>query len=291
VRIAILGQPDSWHVGQLKGAAESAGHSVVVAPYARLTAAISTSQSTLEMGGVDLLDCDRALIRSVPPGSLEQVIFRMDAIHRLEAKGVPTLNPARAIEACVDKYLATAKLAAAGLPVPRTMVCEDIEQAFDAFRSLGRRVVVKPLFGSEGRGILAVESPALAERVFRSLFRIQAVLYLQEYIDHPGHDIRVLTLGDRPLAAMRRRGNADFRTNIAMGGTAEPFVPSDECIDLALRASRAIGAPFAGVDLLPGPGGELHVIEVNSSPGFKALAQTTSVDIPGAIIRYLTSGG
>ena len=123
----------------------------------RPSAANRLDQS-LRTNEVELLEFDRVIVRSVPAGSLEQVIFRVDALHRLEATGVRVLNPARAIEACVDKYLAIARLNAAGLDVPRTVVCEGAEDAMTAFDALGSRVVVKPLFGAEGRGIMLIDN-------------------------------------------------------------------------------------------------------------------------------------
>src|SRR5207248_10840341 len=156
---------------------------------------------------------DAAVVGTMPPGSLEQVVFRMDVLHRLEARGVPVLNPPRALEACVDKYLATARLGAAGLPVPPTAVCQDAGAALEAFAALGGDVVVKPLFGSEGRGMLRVSDPELAWRTFRALERVGSVIYVQEYVRHPGWDLRVLILGGKVIAAMRRHANGDWRTN------------------------------------------------------------------------------
>ncbi len=110
----------------------------------------------------------------MPPGSLEQVVFRMDALGRLEAAGATVINPPRAIECAVDKYLTTARLAAAGLLVPRTVACQTVEDAMAAFELLGGDVVIKPLFGSEGRGITRLQDEALAERAFRLLVQLGA---------------------------------------------------------------------------------------------------------------------
>ena len=287
MRIAILGTPKGWHVTRCREAAETLGHETVVAPFEKLHAMLSGESAPLHMGRLDLMTCDRVLVRSVPPGSLEQIVFRMDALHRLQSAGIPVLNPPGAIEACVDKYLASARLQAAGLPIPRTAVCEDLDEAMEAFERLGGSVVIKPLFGSEGRGMLHADDPSIAYRVLRTLCKLQSVLYLQEHVRHPGYDLRAFVLGNRVLAAMRRRSVDDFRTNVARGGIVEPCDLSDDLAELAVRAAQAIGAPQAGVDLLPGPDGETYVLEVNSAPGFKALAETTRVDIPGAIIRYL----
>src|SRR5438132_401085 len=157
----------------------------------------------------------------MPPGSLEQVVFRMDVLNRLQARSVTILNSPRALEMCVDKYLASACLEAAGLPVPPTIVCQDAATALEAFEQLGGDVVVKPLFGSEGRGMVRVSDPEMAWRTFRTLERTQSVLYLQQLIRHPGWDPRVFVLGGRVLASMRRRSRGDWRTNVAQGGLGE----------------------------------------------------------------------
>jgi ribosomal protein S6--L-glutamate ligase len=225
----------------------------------------------------------------MPPGSLEQVVFRMDLLHRAYARGVRVLNPPRAIETCVDKYLATAYLEAAGLRVPPTVTCQHADAALEAYQSLGGDVVVKPLFGSEGRGMVRVSDPEMAWRTFRTLERTQSVLYLQQFIRHPGWDLRVFVLGGRVLTAMRRYGNGDWRTNVAQGGKGESVRVGAEEERLALLAAAALGAPVAGVDLLPGPDGGWYVLEVNAVPGWRALAPVTGVDVATAMIDYLAN--
>src|SRR5262249_44045068 len=189
---------------------------------------------------------------------LEQVIFRMDVLQRLHARGIPVLNPPRSVEICVDKYLTTACLEAAGLPVPPTIVCQHADAALEAFAALGGDVIVKPLFGSEGRGMVRVSDTDLAWRTFRALERMQSVIYLQRYIPQPGWDLRALVLDGQILAAMRRRSAAGWRTNVAQGGRAEVTRLGSEQEQLALRAARVVGAAVAGVDLLPGPRGEWY---------------------------------
>jgi ribosomal protein S6--L-glutamate ligase len=150
-------------------------------------------------------------------------------------------------------------------------------------------VVVKPLFGSEGRGMLRVSDPDTAWRAFRTLERLQAVLYLQRFIPHPGWDLRLFVIGGRVLTAMRRRANGGWRTNVAQGGTAEPVDVAPAEADLALRAAAALGAPVAGVDLLPGTDGTWYVLEVNAVPGWRALAPVTGIDVAAALICFLAS--
>src|SRR5439155_23608266 len=146
----------------------------------------------------------------------------MNALARLEAAGTLVVNPPKAIECAVDKYLALAKLAAAGLRIPRTAVCQTPEDALGAFAELGGDVVVKPLFGSEGRGIARLVDEALALRAFKLLAELRAVIYLQEFVPHEGFDYRVLLIGGERALAMRRRNALDWRTNVARGAKAEP---------------------------------------------------------------------
>ena len=163
----------------------------------------------------------------MPPGSLEQVVFRMDALHRLVSLGLTVMNPPGAVEAAVDKYLASARLDAQGLPVPETWVGESAEDAMVAFESLGNDVVVKPLFGSEGRGLVRVSDPELAWRTFRTLERLNTVLYVQKYVRNPGHDVRAFVLGCRVIGAMRRyAADGEWRTApIERGPTPREALP------------------------------------------------------------------
>jgi ribosomal protein S6--L-glutamate ligase len=256
------------------------GLETIVVDFRRIAAGVATVVDPFA-------NCDAVLVRTMPPGSLEQVVFRMDVLHRLQARGIPVLNPPAAIETCVDKYLASARLEAAGLRVPPTIACQHADAALEAFATLGGDVVVKPLFGSEGRGMVRVSDPEMAWRTFRTLERLQAVLYVQQFIRHPGWDLRVLVIGDRVLTAMRRRSNGDWRTNVAQGGAGEAVAVTDAQADLALRAAAAVHAPVAGVDLLPGPDGTWYVIEVNAVPGWRALAPVTGVDVAAVMVRYL----
>jgi ribosomal protein S6--L-glutamate ligase len=154
------------------------------------------------------------------------------------------------------------------------------------FESLAGDAVVKPLFGSEGRGIVRVSDPGLADRAFRLLARMGSVIYLQEFIAHEGHDLRILVIGGETFA-VRRSHPQDWRTNVARGATCQKVIPSDEQRDLALAAARAVGAPLAGVDLLRGQDRQQYVIEVNAVPGWKALAAAHDEDISRRVLDFL----
>lgn len=303
MRIAVLAQPESWYYRDIARAAADLRHECVRADFASLRAVIGQEGGGKGQEGkkpleVQLFDSsfrdwhspDVVLVRTMPPGSLEQVVFRMDALARLEASGIRVVNPPKSLECAVDKYLTTAKCRAAGLPVPDTVVCETDDAALAAFDALGGDVVVKPLFGAEGRGIVRVSDPDLALRTFRTLSRLQAVLYVQRFIPHPGFDVRVLALAGEVLGGMKRfAANGDFRTNVSRHGTAERHVPTALECDLALRASSAVGAWFAGVDLLYDRDGGCYVIEVNAVPGWKAFGRVNHMDVATVLLRRLAT--
>jgi ribosomal protein S6--L-glutamate ligase len=295
MQVAFLGSAESWYYSDLLRAAK-VGEELVAISYRELMsrcgtwpaaqAADEALQTRFSDGVQDLASCDAALMRTMPPGSLEQVIFRMDVLGCYEQQGGIVLNPPRAVEAAVDKYLATCRLDMAGIPVPRTVVCQNVGEALHAFEQLGGDVVVKPLFGGEGRGLMRLESRELAERAFKTLRQLDAVLYLQEFIDHDGFDIRVLLLGEQAFA-MRRCNDHDWRTNVSRGARTEAMELPGELLELARQAANVIRAPFAGVDLLLGPDGKPYVLEVNAVPGWKALATTLNVDIARCLWDYL----
>lgn len=285
MKVAILSGGDGWHVQELQRALIARGHVATRFPIQRLIGRIE-GPSVLHVGSVCLDDWDAVLVRTIPRGSLEQIIFRMDALHLLEARGVRVFNPPKAIERTVDKYYTSGLLAQAGLPTPRTVVCEQSDDALEAFEALGGDVIVKPLFGSMGLGMVRIQSPDVAYRVFKALELERAVYYLQETIPHGGRDIRAFVLGGRVLAAMERIADG-WRTNVAQGARVRPVHLTADQEALCLQAAEVVGAEYAGVDLLPSPDGSCYVLEVNGIPGWQGLQTTTDRDIAAEIVAYL----
>jgi tetrahydromethanopterin:alpha-L-glutamate ligase len=298
----LAARPGGWHGRDLRRGASRAGVEIVSLDFEDLRSRIGEAEepSPVQSGASDLRPLGCLLVRSIPVGSLEQIVFRMDALQRVQAGGVPVVNPPAAIECAVDKHLTLSRMAAAGLPVPRTRVSERAEAALADFQALGGDTVLKPLFGSAGRGIIRLSDLELAGRAFRMLERLGAVIYQQEFVAHPRGDLRVLVVGGEAVLAMRRRPAgppggkpeaAEWRANVARGGEPAPHTPSGPEAELAVRAAAAVGAEIAGVDLLPSDDGRLLLSEVNSAPGWRALARVTGADVAALVIAHLKRRG
>jgi len=306
MRLAVLADSASWYYRDLLRAVDafaetSRGKDTQIAafPFTQLATQITkegvkiiaprTSPGEDKAGDiqtVDLQTYDAVLVRTMPPGSLEQIVFRMDLLAQLQRSGVLVMNEPRALETAIDKYLTTARLAAAGVLTPATAVCQTLDDALEAFTTLGGDVVVKPLFGGEGRGLIRVSDRDIAWRVFKSLTAIGAVIYLQAFTPSNHTDLRLMVIGEKVLG-MKRHNAADWRANISRGGKGEPLVVTDELATLARHCAKLIGADVAGVDLLPGDDGRLYAIEVNAVPGWRGLAKALDIDVAQLVLEFL----
>ncbi len=290
MRFGILGNEGSWYVDELCRIGQGLGHDVTPLTFPSLLAHNSQKQLQIGCDESSLFDFDAIIVRTMPPGSLERVVTRMDLLSGLEAAGTRIINPPKAIECAVDKWLTTQKLIQAGIPVPETAVCEDSETAIQLCEQLGGDVVVKPLFGSEGRGIIRVDSVDLAWRVFRSLERIGAVMYLQRFIPNVEGDYRILLLNGEVVGSMKRIApQDDFRTNAAQAGVCVAWTPNQREVELAVRAATTTDCIFCGVDLIYDRDGAAKVLEVNAVPGWKALQKTCNICVPTQLFEWMAA--
>ena len=162
MHVVLLSARTGWHTDELLRALAARGHVGVVMPYEALIARLGAvgpstpeRRERLTAQGVSVLDADAVLARIIPSGSLEQIIYRVDALHWIEDRGIPVLNSPRAIERTVDKFYTSALLREAGLPTPETVVCERASDALEAVAQFGD-AVIKPIFGSMGHGMVRV---------------------------------------------------------------------------------------------------------------------------------------
>ena len=287
MKIGILAPEIDWHVEEVRRELRKRGTLSPVFSPTSFFSGIDERGFFTESSGRRIEELDVLFIRRVPGGSLEQVVFRMDVLHSLEERGVICVNKADSIELAVDKYYTTTALARAGIPVPRTMVAETFSDAMRAFRALGGDVVIKPLFGSFGMGILRVNDEDLAFRVFKTLLATRGVYYVQEYLPHGGRDVRVFTLGGRAIAGMYRISEVDWRTNIARGARPLPCKLEGDVKELSEKVSDVLEMDYAGVDLILTEDRGPFVVEVNSAPAWRGLQEVSERKIASEIAEYL----
>lgn len=272
-----------WNVMQLRKEIERRGLKSECFPITNFVARIS-EKPRVTCGGHDMEDFDALIVRWIPGGSAEQIIFRMDVLHRLENLGKRVLNPAIAIERCADKFYTCSLLEDAGIPVPRTVAAENYRDAMKAFLEF-KDVVVKPLFGSLGVGMLRVDNRDLAYRVFKGLEFGRNVYYVQEFIPHGNQDVRAFVVGDEVVASMKRIGHT-WKTNVSQGAEVRPHRLSEGMREISLKAAKLLGCEYAGIDLIE-YNDKCYVTEVNAIPGWKGLQSTTEVNIAEKIIDQL----
>lgn len=281
---------NSWCSSKIIEALEARGAKVHVFSLGQVVARVGFGEGApaLEARGLNLSRLAVLLVRPIGPGSLDEIIFRVDLLHKLEKLGVPIVNKPSAIERAVDKYYALTVLEDAGLKVPKTVVTERPAEAFKAFKELKGDIVVKPVFGSRGLGVTRATDQEAAGRIFRLLAYNHFVLYEQEFIWHGGRDIRCFVIDGRVVASMYRLAEkGDWKTNVSRGGKPVPFKPPSHVEETAIKAAEALGCEIAGVDLMETGDGCLLVHEVNSQPGFRGLQTSSGVNIAAQIAEYL----
>lgn len=280
---AILSAHPGWHGKSLRKALEARGATAAFARLEDCSMEVAATGLHIDIPGFSDLP-EGVFVREVPGGSLEEVIFYLDILHGLEQLGVPIYNDAGAIERSVDKVHASMRFALCAVPTPRTFAVRSLAHARTHARAQcagSGRLVAKPIFGSQGKGVqlLDAEHPDPDPDISRGVY------YLQEYIapeSEPGCDWRILVVGGRARAAMRREGNG-WISNLAEGGTGHAAPLEAPFAQLAQRATEAVGMSYAGVDVLRDRDGKLWVTEVNSIPAWRGLQEASRQDISGLL--------
>ena len=282
--IVMFGDGRDWHGKSLTRAFKRRGITPLVAPLNACGFSTETASGLAIPGLGDRLP-EGAFVRFVPGGSFEAVTLYLGVLHALRELGVTVWNDARAIERCVDKSTTTFLLQRAGLPTPRTFARVKRSEAEAIASSLlaeGCKLVQKPLFGAQGKGLRLISS--LAD--LASPEEVNGVYYLQEFIlpaQQHHQDWRLFVCRGRLVAAMIRHG-LSWITNIKQGARAEAAIASQELADLALRAVACVGADYAGVDIIQARDGRFLVLEVNSMPAWNGLQRVSHVRISDQLV-------
>ena len=283
-KVAIVTDDPGWHGKQLTVALKEHGFDSQYLSLTDCAIEIGGESNELSFPGFEHMPI-AFFIRGVPGGSLEQVIFRLDILHALKESGITVYNTPRAIERTVDKPLTSLLLSRSGLPTPTTWICESTEHAnsiLERETTSGEKLVLKPLFGSQGIGVHLVdrESGLIHDEKFAGIY------YLQRFIERENDeftDIRVLVIDGVAIAAMLRRGQ-DWLTNRAQGASCEAIKITDQIASLAVSACKVLDIDYAGVDLMQDKNGNFYIIEVNSIPAWYGLQNVVDFNIASCLI-------
>jgi tetrahydromethanopterin:alpha-L-glutamate ligase len=293
MKIAIFTDETGWHTRQLQAALRARGAVGRTVDLAECHVDTAASWHGLVIPGFGRELPAAALIRGIAGGSFEQVTKRLTVLHALRDLGVPVYNDARAIERSVDKAMTSLRLRAAGVVSPPTWATESqaVAQRIVMRESAqGHALVLKPLFGSQGKGLQRVGLVEGRHVPLPQLGRsFGGLAYLQRFVEpplKPGFDWRVLVIGGRARAAMRRV-SAHWLHNLAQGARPLPAALTPALADAAERAAQALDMDYAGVDLMPDSRGDVVVIEVNGVAAWQGLQRVTPFNIARALVDDL----
>ncbi len=301
----VVTDPEDWTARALIEAAREEGFFPLILDLRSAEVSIN-SQIDFKVGETRLSDLDAVVVRDVGAGTLEGVSFRFDILRELEAEGIPVINSPEAIQNAANKYHASWLLAKTGLPVPETEAVQSSSAALKVVSGFGD-AVIKPVFGYKGKDIVRVRDgevlfsdrksqPVPVEEALEALLAERGMLYIQEFIENPGRDIRAFVVGGKTVGAIYRRAPAgSWVNNLSQGGSADRCVLTEEQKNLAEKAAKAIGAVFAGVDIIEGTEEESgnrsrntqKILEVNGTPSGKGIFDSWGINPAVDILGYM----
>jgi tetrahydromethanopterin:alpha-L-glutamate ligase len=276
----VISNSDDWTARSLLAAFQARGVDAEFLNFSELELLID-KRASLKSHGLDLAQLDAIVVRDLGRRGALDVALRFEVLIALQDLGVNIINPPEAISRAANKFATSIALQRLEVPTPKTTVATDIEKALQALHNY-RKAVSKPLFGYKGRDILLIEEGD--EDKLRKILEKNGLVYLQEFIESPWpRDIRAFVVENRVMAAIYRVApDGAWISNLARGGKAEPCFVTEELTDMAIRASRAVGAVYSGVDLLETSDG-LQVIEVNGTPSGMGIYQALGINVTEAI--------
>lgn len=289
MRIGLAADNGNWHKGRLRRALEALGVQPVLFSLDDV-AVVTGGGEPLRVPGFDAGLPDGVLMRTIAGGTFEATTMRLGVLHALVSAGVTVWNAPTAIERSVDKAATSLIIGRAGLPTPDTFVVSKREAAAAIVAREarpGRPIVLKPLFGSQGEGLMLIERP----EELPTEEAVNRVYYLQRYIprsDGLWRDYRVFVCEGRAIAGMIREGDG-WITNVHRGGRPFAWAMPPRAAELAEAAAQAVGVDYTGVDLVEDGEGGFLILEVNSMPAWSGLQKVTEVDIAGTIARGFLS--
>jgi tetrahydromethanopterin:alpha-L-glutamate ligase len=328
----VITDPEDWTARALTDAARKKGFSPFVLDFKAAEVSINSaawkpraeeSNVVFKVGDLKLSDLDAIIVRDAGAGAFEGVSFRFDILRELEDEGIPVVNSPEAIRNAANKYHASYLLAKAGLPVPKTVAVQDMEAALKVISRFGD-AVIKPVFGYKGKDIARVRNSEVQfsdrkmessylESVLKQLLQERGMLYIQEFIENPGRDIRAFIVDGTAIGAIyRKAASGSWVNNLSQGGSADRCVLTEKQKEIAEKAALAVSTTFAGVDIIEGltddnlgegltedslnkeidvysnrTEGNPKVLEVNGTPSGKGIFDAWGINPAEYILEYI----
>lgn len=285
MKIGILTNwPKSKATQRLFDVAKKRGHDAEIIDAKHCYVEVASHNYTTHYEGKKLSDFDAI----IPRFTQSATQYGAAIVRQFEMSGVFTTTPSLAIARVSDKLRTLQLLARKNIQTPKTVFAWQLDNIKEFMGVVGGApLIIKLTEGSQGAGVVLAETEKAAYSVVQSFQALKGNFILQEFIQEAsGSDIRAFVVGNRVIASMQRQGiDGEFRSNIHLGGNAEPIKLTDDEKKIATRAAKAVGLAICGVDMLRSNRGPL-VLEVNSAPGFE-IETITKRDIASKIIQYV----
>lgn len=286
MKIAILSKGGAnYTTRRLKEVARERGHEVRIINYAKCYVAIEKDQPVIRYKGESLDHFDAI----IPRIAQSYTKYGTAIVRQFESQGSYSTASSIAINRSRDKLRAYQIMAKAGVAIPKTVFARETANFEDVVELAGGTpLIIKVARGTHGNGVVLAETPKAAKAVMQA-FYVEGVNFLvQEFVkESAGEDIRVLVVGSRVVASVKRQSlDDDFRSNTHQGGVGVAVKLTDEETKTALKAAKAMGLPICGVDMMRSERGPL-VLEVNSSASLKTPEKITGRDVATKIIEYI----
>lgn len=290
MKIAILSRKQSlYSTRRLVTAAQELGHEADMIDTMRCYMNITSAKPTIHYKGAELKDYDAV----IPRVGASVTFYGAAVVRQLEMMGVFCVNDSVAITRARDKLRSLQLLSKKGIGLPITGFAHSLDEIQDLIKMVGGTpLVIKFLEGTQGIGVILVETTKAARSVLEAFLGLKVNIMVQEYIKEAnGADIRCFVVGGKVVAAMKRQAKSpeEFRSNLHRGGIAMPVDITEEENNMAIRAAQIIGLNVAGVDIVRSHRGPL-IMEVNASPGLEGIEKTTGIDVAKEIIKFIESG-
>lgn len=280
-KVIVFTDDAGWHGAQLKQAFALHSIEVVFVSLKDCVIDLSHEKPTIKIPDINVIP-KAVFVRGIAGGTLQQITTRLNVLHMLKALGVAVYNDGKAIERTVDKAMTSFLLQQHGVATPQTWVCESRSEAHDIIQN-HEKLVIKPLFGSQGQGVRLVDDKKLPLPMDA---HVDGVFYLQQFVEAT-YDYRVFIVNNQVVAAMQRTGET-WLHNVAQGARCKKIDDKD-VLQIALQAASALDIAYCGVDVIRDKAGKCWILEVNSIPAWRGLQDVAQTNIAQALVSDFLS--